>query len=330
MRVMTRNLFIGADLAPAYRALATTDALAGLPAVVAAIFNPGDPPGVVQRTDFPARAVRLADEIEAARPDLIGVQEAARWRTQDPSGSETVFHDHLELLEAELTGRGLRYRVLATVDNGDVALPSSAGLIVGLSNRGAILARVGPDAPQPSNVQTGTFANTLPVHTTHGTFALVRGWASVDARFGDGSVRLITTHLEVANSPEAAEVQLLQAGELLDGPARTDLPVVLLGDFNSRPGSVTYSALLAAGFDDAWTRANPDAPGLTCCHPVPLDDPVAALRARIDLVLTRGEITATDAFVTGAAPEDFRAGRWASDHAGVVATLEFGHRAVGT
>ncbi len=313
LRVLTRNLFLGADLTPAYRALAT-GSLAALPAVVAGIFNPGEPPGVVQRTDFPTRAAALADEIEATEPDLIGLQEAAQWRTDD-----TVAADHLDLLEAELARRGLPYRRVAAAVNGDVALPSAAGFNVGLSDREAILAR---EDVGTTNVQIAPFANTLPIETPHGTFALARGWMSVDATVRGTAVRLISTHLEVPGSPAAGAAQLAQAGELLAGPADTDLPVVMLGDFNSLPGSPTYAALRAAGFDDAWTRANPeDDNGFTCCHRERLDDPTDRLRARIDLVLTRGPIAATEAFLVGHTPADRRSGLWPSDHAGVVATL---------
>ena len=317
LRVLTRNLFLGADLTPAYEALAAPDGLAALPAVVAGIFNPGEPPGVVQRTDFATRAAGLADEIEATEPDLIGLQEAAQWRTDD-----TVAADHLDLLEAELTRRGLRYRRVAAAVNGDVALPSAAGFNVGLSDREAILARADADV-STANVQVAPFANTLPIETPHGTFALARGWMSVDATVRGTTVRLISTHLEVPGSPAAGAAQLAQAGELLAGPADTSLPVVMLGDFNSLPDSPTYAALRAAGFDDAWTRANPgDATGFTCCHRERLDDPADMLRARIDLILTRGPIAATEAFLVGHTAADLRNGLWPSDHAGVVATLE--------
>jgi endonuclease/exonuclease/phosphatase family metal-dependent hydrolase len=98
--------------------------------------------------------------------------------------------------------------------------------------------------------------------------------------------------------------------------------VVMVGDFNSRPGGAAYERIRAAGFEDAWLRANPgDLDGFTCCHRPPLDDPGDRLRARIDLVLTRGNVVATEAFRVGAEPADFKAGLWPSDHAGVVATL---------
>ena len=68
---MTRNLFLGADLRPVYAALADPARLADVPEAVAGIFNPGAPPGMVQRTDFPARAIgdRGRDRGLAARPD---------------------------------------------------------------------------------------------------------------------------------------------------------------------------------------------------------------------------------------------------------------------
>ena len=150
---MTRNLFLGADLTPAYEALAGDGGLARLPGVVAATFNPGPPLGAVQRTDFSTRARALADEIEATDPDLIALQEAARWRTRGPTGS--VAYDHLELLEAELARRGLAYRRVVAAESGDVELPSAAGIMVGLTNRDAILAR---DDVALSNGRTGAFA----------------------------------------------------------------------------------------------------------------------------------------------------------------------------
>lgn len=314
---MTRNLFLGADLTPAYEALGSGGG-AALPAAVAATFNPGEPPGAVQRTAFATRARALAREIEAARPDLIGVQEAAAWRTRGLGGDgEVTVDDHLAALEAELARLGLPYRRVVTAEAGDVELPSAAGIAVGLTNRLAILAREG--GPRLSDPRRGSFAGMLPIRTPLGTVGLARGWASIDAELAGTRVRFITTHLEVTSKPLAAEAQLAQADELLAGPAATDGAVVIAGDFNARPGSAGYERFRAAGFEDAWTTANPDGPeGFTCCHTMPLDNPGDRLTRRIDLILMRGPITAVEAFVVG----EFEAGRWSSDHAGVVARLQ--------
>jgi endonuclease/exonuclease/phosphatase family metal-dependent hydrolase len=217
--VMTRNLFLGADLRPVYAALADPERLAEVPAAVAGIFNPGEPPGIVQRTDFAARALAIADEIEATGPDVIGLQEAAVWRTRAPGApAPTVVADHLEMLEAELARRGLVYRRVAVVANGDVELPSTAGIGVGLTDHEAILAR---SKLAVSDARSGNFTNALHVRTAHGTFAFKRGWAAVDVRLPDGTIRFVTTHLEVSSPAEARAAQELQMRELLAGPADT-------------------------------------------------------------------------------------------------------------
>lgn len=74
---MTRNVFLGADLAPALAALRNP----ALPSVVSSIY------GQVVATDFRTRAEALADEIVASEPDLVGLQEAVVWRRQRPSSA---------------------------------------------------------------------------------------------------------------------------------------------------------------------------------------------------------------------------------------------------
>ena len=320
---MTRNLFLGADLTPAYEALEEDPA--ALPVAVASIFNPGEPQGAVQRTDFAARAATLAQEIATVGPDMIGLQEAAAWRTRPLAGDgRELVEDHLVMLEAELERRGQRYRRTATAVVGDVEMPSSTGLLVGLTNRLAILAR--EDGPVVRDPQSGSFDVTLPIQTPLGPIGLARGWASVEVEDDAASLRFVTTHLEVASSAAAAEAQLAQVAELLAGPADTAGPVVLAGDFNARPGSPGYERVRAGGFEDAWTSIDGDGSGgLTCCHRFPLDDRADRLRARIDHILLRGGVVATEAFVVG----EFEAGRWSSDHAGVVARLRPGLRSGG-
>src|SRR2546427_5415495 len=66
--VMTRNLYIGADVDQVIGALASPDPNDDVPALLAAI-------AVLQRTDFPTRAGALADEIARARPHVVGLQE---------------------------------------------------------------------------------------------------------------------------------------------------------------------------------------------------------------------------------------------------------------
>src|SRR5215218_3337699 len=73
--VMTRNLFLGADLAPAINA----------PTIPEAIDGAGTVWNELQATRFAERAVPLAREIKASGADLVGLQEVASWRKQEPS-----------------------------------------------------------------------------------------------------------------------------------------------------------------------------------------------------------------------------------------------------
>jgi hypothetical protein len=93
VKVMTRNLYLGADLTPAIVATTPLElALAGTQ-----IWN------TVEDTDFPERAKVLAYEIADADPDLIGLQEAAmrarghrgavRCRLQPGGGRYREHHD---------------------------------------------------------------------------------------------------------------------------------------------------------------------------------------------------------------------------------------------
>ena len=112
VRVMTRNVYLGADLSPAIGAADLCGAIDG----AGVIYNE------VQRTNFPERAVPLAREIKQAKPHLVGLQEVALWRVQNPSDlgappinpnatpATTVQYDFLDLLKDEL---GDGYRVVA-------------------------------------------------------------------------------------------------------------------------------------------------------------------------------------------------------------------------
>ena len=70
LKVMTRNVYLGADLIP----LAAAPDQAAFEQAAAQRFQ------TVQNNDFPARAKALAAEIEKNKPDIIGVQEATIWR----------------------------------------------------------------------------------------------------------------------------------------------------------------------------------------------------------------------------------------------------------
>ena len=71
--VMTRNLYLGADLGPAIAA----------PTVPQAYTAVGDIYMNMVDMNFNARAKLLANEIQNSQPELIGLQEVALWRRDD-------------------------------------------------------------------------------------------------------------------------------------------------------------------------------------------------------------------------------------------------------
>jgi endonuclease/exonuclease/phosphatase family metal-dependent hydrolase len=322
VKVMTRNLYLGADLAPV---LAATD-IPSLMAANAQIFTD------VQATDFPARARALAAEIRDADPALIGLQEVALWRTGALDGpvtpAEDVAYDFLQLLRDALRARGLDYDVLRVQQELDIEAPNGLGFDSRLTLRDAILAR--GDLPRGElrvlGTSSGNFANNLMIPTFLGPITLPRGWTAADVVVNRRAFRFVNTHLEAIHPG----IRALQAGELVapGGPAAVLGPVVLAGDLNSDPAasfpeSAAFATLAGAGFADTWAQAGRGA-GATCCFsPLLDDDSAAVLSSRVDHVLTRGvSAPATRARLTGIDPDGrTRSGLWPSDHAGVVATL---------
>ena len=318
--VVTRNLYIGADLAPI---LAAPD----LPAAIAAA---GQVFAEVQASHPAARMAAIADELAKRPPDLVGLQEATLWRSGE-LGTEatTVEFDFVQLLLDALAARGLEYEIVAVTTNVDEPFPvfTPVGLrVIRVTDRDVILARA-DSGLQLSNVQTANFQTNVVFDTLAGQFTSLRGWASVDVTVGDTTLRFVTTHLE-GLSPL---VQLAQALEILAGPANTPLPVVLACDCNSSadPGdpdaNATYATLRNAGFADAWATKHPGADGSTCCQDADLRNLPSALFERIDYVFFRGDFSVRHASLLGATPGD-RTDKpdrvWPSDHAGVSATLE--------
>jgi Endonuclease/Exonuclease/phosphatase family len=323
LRVLTRNVYYGADLNPAVAAI-----LSGDPeAVVAAVTGLW---AQVQATDYRTRARGLAAEIEHTLPDLIGLQEAALWRTQSPSDAFTesptpathVALDLVEILLDELAERGLSYEVVASSEGLDAELPmvgESSGLSdLRFTDRDVILARRHAPGLVVSNAQGGNFETNLVLPNG---LPVLMSWLSVDVRRRGEKVRFVSAHL--ADSPLG--VREAQAMELLDGPAETSVPVILVGDLNSDAdlpeAEDAYAVLLDGGFQDAWTEVHGVVPGPTALFDANVSDLDAALTERRDLVLWRGDIEPTEAEILGDSPSDRVDGLWPSDHAGVSATF---------
>ena len=282
----------------------------------------------------------VAKAVAARKPDILAVEEASLIRNQSPgdlvfggtSPATNVVFDYLQLLVDALAAQGAHYTVASSVNEIDVELPMAnlqAGTLddVRLTDRDAILVRT--DLPHDQlrirNPQHGNYTNVLQIPSLG--LSVFRGWCSADMTVRGERFRFICTHLEEETVPQ---IQLLQAEELLNGPAGVDSPVMIAGDFNAdtlhRNGTLTYDAMIGAGFTDSWAALHRHnlAGGLTWGHDEFLADPSQALVWRIDLVLFRGgNFVPTEADVLDISLNRTQPPLWASDHAAVAAQFHF-------
>lgn len=329
--VMTRNLYLGADLT----------------AVIDALSSPNPQDLVTQATltwqavqaSEPAeRMAAVADEIRTQAPAVVGLQEVTVWSTYpfnpaqgSVAGGPTVVYDFLDLLLAELNQPGgpSYYEVTgATSDNftsPPIPVLANPGdpyptLAVQLADRDVILARGDVSA---TNAQHGNFTTIL--QPPLAPLPIARGWGSADIETAGSTFRFVNTHTE-AWGPEALRqaqvLELFAAQAAIDGVSG-NLPDVYVGDYNtSAPDGGAYT-LLATQLHDA-VRGNSARGQATCCQDPTLTNHGTELDTRIDLVLTSDGIQATRVVRTGTSPLDLPGDgdtRWASDHAGVAARL---------
>jgi endonuclease/exonuclease/phosphatase family metal-dependent hydrolase len=337
--VMTRNLYLGADLSPALSSTGPDSFVDANGAVVRQ----------VQATNFPLRAKALAKEILKNKPNLVGLQEVAEWRTSPEGqksfvpamgGSKTatiVQYDFLKSLLDQLNKHGNLYRAAKVNQEFDFEAPADedptgpTGINGATRNwrltmRDVILARKGTKTSKASG---GHFKNLL-VETVSGIqIQVTRGWAELNAQVGDGTkFHFVDSHLEAFDDPsQVPSIRAQQASQLVgpNGPARSKLPVILVGDFNSdtktevQPGdSQAYKVLRKAGFVERSTSKP-----LSCCisDPLLVGGSVADFNHKVDHILTDvpKRVKLVRSKVVGRAKSH---GLWPSDHAGLVSVLK--------
>jgi endonuclease/exonuclease/phosphatase family metal-dependent hydrolase len=331
LTVMTRNVFLGADLSPAINA----------PSLAAAIDGAGVIYNEMQSTKFAERAKPLAREIKRSKADLVGLQEVALWRKQTPSDlggppqnpagkpATQVDQDFLALLKGELKRS---YKVVVVQQEFDAELPvdqdgsDATGGLFGadfdarLTMRDVILVRRGSKV-KLGKKRKGHFTTRYEPNVGGFVLPVDRGWASVEAKLGKKKFRFVDTHLEAFGDPTIREAQ---AKELTKGPLKSKRQVILVGDLNSgiarhnepeQPGDdLAFKALAGFGMKDNGAVQS-------CCYSS-LFDPALTFDHTVDHVLSKPGLKTTRAFVTGnKAGERTPSGLWPSDHGGVVSTL---------
>lgn len=239
---------------------------------------------------WPARAALNVATIRRHAPDLIGFQEAQQ-------GNLETYRAALPEYQIR---QGPRY---------DNAEPHGYAAIAWRPERLAIAASGGcwlSRTPERFSADWDTAC----VRVAH--------WASFRPAAGGAEFLHLNTHLDHVSEPARVEGAALILRQLA-GLAPADLPVIITGDFNCRPGSPAYRLFTDAGFADAHLAAGGSDRGIHTFHGfkgagfVPWDD---GGPGRIDWVLTRGLAARSCAIGRDEAPP-----LYPSDHYPIVAEL---------
>ena len=233
--VMSRNLYLGANIQRPVDAALAAQAAGGTRRRSSGRSrrHPRHPRDRrPDRLHGPGRL--LADEIVAARPDLVGLQEVALWRSGpldlDHVGvpdATTVDYDFLAHPARRAAARGAPTRPSASATGADVEAPvspaarsterSAAPRDVRMTMRDVILVR---RRAAEGGRQRGRGLRLQPRRSTiaGSPLSFNRGYQWVDVRPGVERFRFVNTHLEAFSS----DLALAQASELLGeaAPAR--------------------------------------------------------------------------------------------------------------
>lgn len=333
--VMTRNLYLGASLDGIIDAL-TAGNPAGVVAAATATWR------TVQASDPDERMAAVADEIIAAKPAAVGLQEVSEWstyafnpQTQQVVGGPTVRYDFLDSLLDALAARGVNYREVsgATSTNFtsapipvvvDRPYPTQA---VRLVDRDVIIVR---DDVTATNAHHGNFQTVL--QPPAAPLKVDRGWGSADLRSKLAVFRFVNSHPEAWGPEElrTGEVTELFAAQQQIAQQTGALPTVYVGDYNSKAPTAGAYTLLTSKLSDLWLAshaagADPNPASVTCCQNGVLSNTVSELDSRIDLLLGTAGVRALSTYRIGDKPVDLPGETsWASDHAGVVGSVVIG------
>ena len=317
--VMTRNVYLGVDI---QRPIAATAGKTGLEALVALGNSNVTTRSIVDQTNFPRRSELLAAEIAAAKPDLVGLQEVALWRSgplelpppfgPTPLGTpnaQQVDYDYLQLLLHDLRRAGTPYKAVVVQNEMDLESPAflgnpasgtvSQGRDIRLTMRDVILLRASSNL-RVLDRGSAQYDTKVPVNVGGSTLNIIRGYGWVDVAHGSGtSFRFVNTHLEAFSSLAA----LGQTQELLAETMAPDRTTVIACDCNSDPlnhttkatdpvpvpHSAPYNLITGpGGFTDMWLEWRPANQGWTSGLNERVNEPApGSWTHRIDMIFAR-------------------------------------------
>jgi endonuclease/exonuclease/phosphatase family metal-dependent hydrolase len=243
LTVMSRNLYLGADVGVAMELIPDFSA--------AAQFMWSQ----VSATDFSKRAPVLAREVIAQNADVVGLQEATHWYCKKNLWSKKVIvfdfteqflkatrrlgHEYVLASKAGVNALNIGYSIPAIPFLTMVSDPDTFQPLFG-SNRAACGFEIGDALVlkkeiaskiiQVGNSEYETSYSVIPKIMT-----IYRGYTWADINYNGTSVRIVSTHLESLWDSNKVPNSVLQAKQLIKDLSSTKMPTIVIGDFNSDP-----------------------------------------------------------------------------------------------
>ena len=260
--VMSRNIYLGADVGVAL------ELIPDMPAAAQFMWDQ------VNKNDFSKRSIALAAEIKEYKPDVIGLQEATIWYCKKNAWSKKVevFNFTDQLLEA-LGGDYL----LASKDGKRafnpgysinpipfltmVKDPTRFQKLFGQDKAacgfqiGDALAIKKSLADQVIRVGNTEYEDSYSIVPT--LMTIYRGYTWADINIANIPVRFVSTHLESIWDENKVPNAAKQATQLISDLKDTNMPLVVIGDFNADPRDPRSSSAANPGLQPTASEECP-------------------------------------------------------------------------
>ena len=327
--VMTRNLYLGSDVGVAM------DLIPNLSAAAQFMWDQ------VKKTDFNKRAPKLAAEVIAKKPDVVGLQEATIWFCKKNVFSKRteVFNFTKQFLAAT-KAQGTEY-VLAQ-KNGKTALNTGYSIaavpfVTMVNDPGTFQPLFGQDkaacgfeiadalairadlADKVLKVGNTEYEQTYTIVPT--IMTIYRGYTWADIQIGNTPVRFVTTHLESLWDENKVPNSAIQAQQLIADLKNTKNPVVVMGDFNSDPRDPRMPANPNPGEQPVASDACPA--GTSKCNAYLLMTEAGFTDSGPDPLLPENYTWGMNALLTGPDPVRLKVAKQLGNNAGYTDRLDY-------
>ena len=243
LTVMSRNLYLGADVGVALNLIPDFSAAAQF------MWNQ------VRATDFAKRAPILAQEVIENNADVVGLQEATHWYCKKyPWSRNVIIYDFTAQFLAATKAAGSEYvlasrngvnalnigysipaiPMLTTVNDPATFQPifhsNSAACGFEIGDAIVVKKELADNVRKVGNTEFDVSYSIVPKLMT-----IYRGYTWIDLEMSGSTTRIISTHLESLWDTNKVPNAARQADQLISDLSSVKMPLIVIGDFNSDP-----------------------------------------------------------------------------------------------